>query len=141
MRGSHLVVVEGVDDSDESSCLWSHADGHLGNVLDKEGVEVAAKLQIISCTQRLQETESVNVRSHDKSSRYQTCTGLVLFSSLPNVFFTLLQRSSNVSSASEPAALGTTSSLPRNLSTRGVGAVVGDCDNNTPLGCMMGGTH
>ena len=55
-----------------------------------------------------------------------------MFSSLPNVFFTLLQRSSNVSSASEPAALGTTSSLPRNLSTRGVGAVVGDCDNNTP---------
>jgi len=59
----HLVVVEGVNHSDESPCLWSHADGDLGNVLDKEGVEVAAELQIISCTQRLQET--VNIRSHD----------------------------------------------------------------------------
>jgi len=37
-----------------------------------------------------------------------------------------------VSSASEPAALGTTSSLPRNLSTRGVGAVAHDHDSNAP---------
>ena len=37
---------------------------------------------------------------------------------------TLTQRSSNVSSASDPAALGTSSSLPRNVSTRGEGAVV-----------------
>ena len=64
----HLVVVEGVDHGDESSCLWSHVDGHLGNVLDKEGVEMAAELQIISCTQRLQETEMVNVTSCHNSS-------------------------------------------------------------------------
>ena len=38
-----------------------------------------------------------------------------------------------MSSASEPAALGTTSSLPRNLSTRGAEAVTHNHENITPL--------
>ena len=66
------MVVEGVDHGDKSSRLWPHVDGHLGNVLDEEGLEMAAELQIIGGTQRLQETETVT--SCQISSSSWTCT-------------------------------------------------------------------
>ena len=66
------MVVEGVDHGDKSSRLWPHVDGHLGNVLDEEGVEMAAELQIIGGTQRLQETETVT--PCQISSPSWTCT-------------------------------------------------------------------
>ena len=50
---TYLVLVERVNEGDEPPSLGTHSDGHLGNVLHKDGVEMAAEFQVVSCTQWL----------------------------------------------------------------------------------------
>ena len=52
-KGSDPAIIEVINESDESASLCPEVECELGNVLDKEGREVPAQLQIVGCSQRL----------------------------------------------------------------------------------------